>query len=356
MGRIPYTPQEDADAVVDGIPDVRVWSDDTVAIAAAIRRGVGTSVNPGTKPSLLALSGGGSEGAYGAGFLTCWTQTGTRPQFSIVTGASVGGLIAPFAFLGSAYDPYIEQMFTSGETDGLLQFAGLPGLFGSGLFREEPLRRLVDHYVTRSLLDAIAAQYRRGRRLMVVTTDLDNQRTALWDMGRIASSQAPQALDLFRSVLLASAAIPGVFPPEEIPVESGGRDYSEMHVDGGVTANVLAIPEGMLTSSLTTAPSVHPDLYIIIDGKIVPDFELAKTGVVDIVTRSFETTLKANTLNGLIATAEYAKRQGWALHTTSIAGDIHSTSPTDFSAPQMRNLFAAGCNTALSPKRWSEND
>jgi predicted acylesterase/phospholipase RssA len=352
-GRVAYTPQEDAKAVVAGIPEARLWSDDTAALLAAMRR-ERPAMPAGGHPSLLALSGGGSEGAYGAGFLTCWTKTGTRPQFSLVTGASVGALIAPFALLGPAYDPYIRQMFTSGETSGLLQFAGLPGLFGSGLFRAEPLHLLVEHYVTRALLDAIAEQYRRGRRLMVVTTDLDNQRTALWDMGRIAASQDPRALELFRSVLLASSAIPGVFPPQLIPVESDGLSHSEMHVDGGVTANVLAVPEAMLTSDLTAAPGVRPDLYFIINGKTVPNFQLTQAGVVNIVARSFETTLKANTLNALIATSEYAKRHGWTVHTTSIATDIATTSPTDFNAAQMRNLFSTGCNRALSRNRWSE--
>jgi hypothetical protein len=352
-GRVAYTPQEDAKAVVGGIPEARLWSDDTAALLAAMRR-ERPAMPAGSQPSLLALSGGGSEGAYGAGFLTCWSKTGTRPQFSLVTGASVGALIAPFAFLGPAYDPYIQQMFTSGETSGLLQFAGLPGLFGSGLFRAEPLQRLVEHYVTRSLLDAIAEQYRRGRRLMVVTTDLDNQRTALWDMGRIAASRDPRALALFRSVLLASSAIPGVFPPQLIPVESEGRSHSEMHVDGGVTANVLAVPEAMLTSDLAAAPGVRPDLYFIINGKTVPNFQLTQAGVVNIVARSFETTLKANTLNALIATSEYAKRHGWTVHTTSIAADVSTTSPTDFNAAQMRNLFTTGCNSALSRNRWSE--
>jgi hypothetical protein len=354
-GRVAYTSQEDANAVVAGIPEARLWSDDTAALLAAMHR-ESVAIPAGSQPSLLALSGGGSEGAYGAGFLICWTRTGTRPQFSLVTGASVGALIAPFAFLGPAYDPYIRQMLTSGETSGLLQSAGLSGLLGSGLFRAEPLRRLVGHYVTRSLLDAIAEQYRRGRRLMVVTSDIDNQRTALWDMGRIAASHDPRALELFRSVLLASSAIPGVFPPERIPVESSGRLHTEMHVDGGVTANILAIPEAMLTADFPSLRGVRPDLYIIINGKIAPSFQLTQTGVVNILARSFETTLKANTLNSLIATSEYAKRHGWTVHTTSIAAGISTTSPTDFNAVQMRNLFATGCNRALSANRWSEGE
>lgn len=350
--RVAYTADEADNATIPGIPAARLWSDDTQGLKAAIGEAKG-SPRLLRHPTLLAISGGGAEGAYGAGFLTCWSRTGTRPQFTVVTGTSVGALIAPFAFLGPAYDSYIRQMFTSGETSGLLQFAGFPALFGSSLYRGAPLRELVDHYVDQRLLAAIATQYRRGRRLMVVTTDLDNQRTALWDMGRIASSGAPNALALFRSVLLASAAIPGVFPPELITAEANGKYFTEMHVDGGVTANVLVVPEAILTSSTSVAPGVHPDLYVVVNGKLAPSFTVAKSGAIDIFARAFETSLWANTRNTLIATAEYARRHGWKLHTTAIPPDAPNVEPIDFDTHKMRALFDIGCRQALGPDRWS---
>jgi hypothetical protein len=351
MGRTPYTAADDAGATVEGIANTRVWADDSKALLTGLQEQPGALMTS-KSPSLLALSGGGSEGAYGAGFLTCWTKTNTRPEFSVFTGASVGALIAPFAFLGSDYDPIVASMFTSGETSGLLKTAGLAGLFGSGLFKGEPLQRLVDHYVTRDLLDRIAAQYKLGRRLLVVTTDLDNQRTALWDMGVIASSNSPNALQLFKTVLLASASIPGIFPPQLIPVEGKTGNFEEMHVDAGVTANVLAIPDAMLTSSFSFARGVHPSIYIIINGKGGPDFSLVDNGLLPIFERSFETTIKANTRNSLIATSEYAKRHGWSLYATAIAESVPTTSPTDFDINQMRALFADGCAQASSKDRW----
>jgi hypothetical protein len=351
MSRTPYTAADDSAAVVEGIPNARVWADDSKALLTGLRDQPGALMTS-KSPSLLALSGGGSEGAYGAGFLTCWTKTNTRPEFSVVTGASVGALIAPFAFLGSDYDPIVASMFTSGETSGLLKPAGLAGLFGSGLFKGEPLQRLVDHYVTRDLLDRIAAQYKRGRRLLVVTTDLDNQRTALWDMGVIASSDSPNALQLFKTVLLASASIPGIFPPQLIPVQGKNGSFEEMHVDAGVTANVLAIPDAMLTSSFSFAPGVHPNIFIIINGKGGPDFSLVDNGLLPIFERSFETSIKANTRNSLIATSEYAKRHGWSFYATAIKESVPTTSPTDFNINQMRTLFANGCAQASSKDRW----
>ena len=218
--RIPYTQQEQAAAVIPGIPDARIWADDP---AIATVRG------PAKQPVVLALSGGGADGAFGAGLLAGWSARGTRPQFTLVTGASAGALIAPFAFLGPAYDETLRSVFATGEMANLLQPEGLAGLFGTGLFKTEPLRDLITRHVDGPMLEAIAREHRAGRRLYVVTTNLDAQRTAIWDMGKIAASGDPGALNLFRNVLTASASIPGVFSPTLIEVEADGRRSAEMH-------------------------------------------------------------------------------------------------------------------------------
>ena len=197
VARIPYTQQEQAEAVISGIPGARLWADNP-AIATG-RRSVVSRV-PVKQPTVLALSGGGADGAFGAGLLTGWSARGTRPQFTFVTGASAGALIAPFAFLGAAHDETLRSVFASGEMANLLQSEGLGGLFGAGLFKTAPLRELIARHVDAGLLAAIAQEYRAGRRLYVVTTNLDAQRTAIWDMGKIAASGEPGALDLFRNV------------------------------------------------------------------------------------------------------------------------------------------------------------
>src|ERR1019366_6164924 len=191
------------------------------------------------QPTVLALSGGGAYAAFGAGLLNGWSARGTRPQFTIVTGASSGALIAPFAFLGTGQDETLRRIFTSGEMENLLQSDGLKGLFGTSLYKTAPLRELIVRHVDAKLLEAIALENRAGRRLYVVTTNIDAQRTAIWDMGKIAASDDPGALELFRNILTASASIPGLFSPVLIDVEGEGRRFAEMHVDGGVTANVL---------------------------------------------------------------------------------------------------------------------
>ena len=185
----------------------------------------------------LALSGGGADGAYGVGVLNGWTAAGTRPTFSVVSGVSTGGLIAPFAFLGSQYDDTLREVYTSGIAESLLDDPSIIRvLFGSGLFGNKRLRELVARYVGPEILAAVARENAKGRKLLVVTTDLDTQRTVVWDMGKIAAVGSPEALRLFRDVMAASASIPLVFPPILIEAEGQGRRFEEMHVDGGVTA------------------------------------------------------------------------------------------------------------------------
>jgi hypothetical protein len=304
--RIPYTQQEQAAAIIPGIPGARIWADDP-----AVRRSVVSRV-PAKQPIVLALSGGGADGAFGAGLLAGWSARGTRPQFTLVTGASAGALIAPFAFLGPAYDETLRSVFATGEMANLLQLEGLVGLFGAGLFKSKPLRDLIVRHVDAPMLAAIAREYQAGRRLYIVTTNLDAQRTTIWDMGKIAASGDPGALDLFRNVLTASVSIPGVFSPVLIDVEADGRHFAEMHVDGGVTTNVLILPEAILMSGTPVfPPDARPKVYVVMNSRLTPDFEVVKASTLQTVIRSFETSVRANTRNTLLASYQFAKGRNW---------------------------------------------
>jgi predicted acylesterase/phospholipase RssA len=171
-------------AHVAGIPNARFWGDEATR-APPVRAASSHAL------TILALSGGGAEGAYGAGFLKGWSATGTRPRFDIVTGTSVGSLMAPFAFLGPDYDDVLESFFTEGLAEDLLRLDGVNAIFGAGAFKSEPLKNLITRYATPELLDAIAAEHRRGRMLLIGTTNLDAQRTTIWNMGAIAASNSP---------------------------------------------------------------------------------------------------------------------------------------------------------------------
>jgi predicted acylesterase/phospholipase RssA len=348
--RIPYTQAEQELAVVPGFPDARVWADDP---ALARRNPVIDLRNGSGRPAILALSGGGADGAFGAGLLNGWTQRGDRPQFAVVTGASAGALIAPFAFLGSRYDTVLADVFSSGAFDGFLQFEGLSGLFGPGLFAAGPLRELIARHVTPQVLEEVAVQYRAGRKLYIVTTQLDAQRTAIWDMGRIAASGEPGALELFRRVVEASASIPGIFSPVLIEVEAQGRKFAEMHVDGGVTSNVLVVPEALLLANRPILPSgVRPRIYVVINGKLTPYFDVVRPTTIRIAIRAFETSVRANTRNTLLASYEFIRRRNWEIQLASIDPSFPSQQKAGFDTAYMKGLFEFGMEQGRTGAAW----
>lgn len=351
--RVPYTQQELQLAQVPGFAGVRMWADDP-NMAAARAEAIGRF--PGKTPVVLALSGGGPDGAFGAGLLSGWTARGDRPKFDIVTGASAGALMSPFAFLGPAYDDHMRQVFASGEMADFLQFQGVSGLFGTGLFKTEPLKQLIARHIDENVLAQIAQEYRNGRRLFIVTTNLDGQRTAIWDMGRIASSGSPRALELFRSVMEASASIPGIFSPVLIQAEAEGRAFSEMHVDGGITANVLVVPEAFLVTNTNAMPrGVKPRIYVVINGKLGPNFEVVKPRTLQIAIRSFETSVRANTRNTLLASYEYVRRRGWNMRLTAMSDDYPEGPNQGFDAKYMRELFDYGYQRGLAGNPWQDS-
>ncbi len=298
LPRTPYTASDAASARVLDLRDLRRYADEP---ASAFLKEIHASPRAGTL-NYLALSGGGADGAYGAGVLNGWTAAGTRPKFSIVSGVSTGALIAPFAFLGPAYDATLRDVYTSGVAESLLDEPSLMrALFGSGLFGNARLRELVARYVDHDMLAMIAAEHASGRRLLSVTTDLDTQRTVIWDMGRIATIGSPQALSLFRDVTAASASIPVVFPPMLIDAEANGHRFQEMHVDGGVTAPVLTLPEAFLLGSGPPARGLRMNIYILVNNKVERDFQLVPNSTTDIAARASASVTKTQTrsvLNG----------------------------------------------------------
>jgi len=355
LARTPSTKEQQAVATIPGIPNARVWSDDRADALLARAKSDGRADAAGRAGAInvLAISGGGSNGAYGAGLLIGWTDRGTRPEFTVVTGASAGALIAPFAFLGSTYDPVLKNLFSEGIGEELLQIDGLSAIFGAGVFKTEPLKRLVAGYVDEQLLERIGAEYRKGRRLLVVTTNLDAQRTAVWDMGAIASSGAPGALALFREVLVASASVPGVYSPVLINVEGEGRVFDEMHVDGGVRANLLVVPESLLLSSVPPpASGVRPHVYILMNNKLEQDFEVVEGKTLAIVSRSFTTAVKANTQATLIATYDFTRRNKWDFNLASIGADYPTTTAIGFDKTYMRQLFQYGYDQGSRGPPW----
>ena len=349
--RTPYTAEQASVAMVPGIPGARVFADASVETIAEL------AANPqrrSTGFTYLALSGGGGDGAYGAGVLNGWSQTGTRPDFTLVSGVSTGALIAPFAFLGPAYDSYLTEFYTSGVAETLVQAPSLTNvLFGSGLFGDGRLRDLIGRYVNDDLLNAIAAENAKGRRLLVVTTNLDSQRAVIWNMGAIAASDAPNRVELFRDVLAASASIPAVFPPQMIDVSAGPARFQELHVDGSVVTPVFTLPQSLLLRDGKLRTTGKAQIFVIINGRLEPDFEVTQDNTLAIVGRSFTTASRARSRAALAATYALARANNIQFNLTYV-GDTAPKVPAaqGFNTAYMRALYQDGYEKGRSNMLW----
>ncbi|WP_262266103.1 patatin-like phospholipase family protein [Microvirga yunnanensis] len=352
LPRTPYTATDAASSEVLGVPGVRRYADEP---AAAFRAdATALAARPARMPlTYLALSGGGAYGAYGAGVLNGWTAAGIRPEFTFVSGVSTGALIAPFAFLGPSYDAKLREVYTSGVAESLLDSPDLLNVvFGSSLFGGRRLRELIARSVDDAMLAAVAAAHANGRRLFVVTTNLDSQRAVIWDMGRIASSGSPQALGLFRDVLAASASVPGVFPPRLIDAEANGRRFEEMHVDGSVMAPVFTLPDTVLLASAPPLRGPRVNIYVLMNNKVDPDFQVVPDKAAEIGGRAASTSVKAQTKSVLFGTYAAAQRNGFGFNLTFIDQDVPSSTSAGFDTAYMRRLYQYGFEKARSGRLW----
>lgn len=305
-------------------------------------------------PVILALSGGGANGAYGAGVLAGWTESGARPAFQVVTGVSTGALAAPFAFLGPEWDDELRGAYAEGRTRDLLGWRSFAALVTPGLFDSGTLKDLVEAYVTPELLRQIAIEHAKGRRLLIVTTNLDAQESVIWDMGVLASQGGDQAVELFREVLLASASIPGVFPPVMIPgVDGQGRLVVEMHVDGGVNTPFLGIPESLLTVTTPTRAPEGTALYVLINGQIGRTQAITRGTLPAILARAYDTMSKANLRTSLAVNLAFAERNGLGLYVAAIPDGVEASS-LDFDPESMAALFERGRAAAASGAAWTK--
>ncbi|MFN4297506.1 MAG: patatin-like phospholipase family protein [Brevundimonas sp.] len=304
---------------------------------------------------LLALSGGGANGAFGAGVLNGWGERGDRPQFEIVTGVSTGALIAPFAFVGETGDAGLAQAFTDGGSEGLLRSRGLGVLFRPSVFRPEPLAQLVVNNVDEDLLRAVAEQHRAGRRLYVATTSLDTQTQIVWDMGALAQRTDDASRLLFMDILIASASIPVAFPPVPLTLSNEGRQAVELHVDGGTVANVLVAPEPFLLRPPDGAQDLTGGLpgriWVIINGHPEPTFATATLSGLSVAVRSFDIMRKAITRADVARTAQLARTLGMGLDVVSMPEDAPDAA-FDFSQESMQRSYEAGRRLGLDGSGW----
>ena len=352
VSRDAFTAQDLGAVAPQGLADVRFSAADPAAGLKFAQEVHSHTV--GRKVNVLAVSGGGSNGAFGAGVLVGWTAKGDRPDFDIVTGVSTGALTAPFAFLGKDWDRRLTEAYTSDAADRILQKRGVDLLFAPSIFRNHALRDLVAKYVDAPLLYAVAVEHAKGRRLMIATTNLDTEQTMIWDMGAIASRGDAAALQLFRQVLVASASIPGVFPPSLIEVQGPNRKFSEMHVDGNVTTPFFVAPETLLLSILPGQDKTGPgEVSVIVNGQIDGGFGFTKGDALSILGRSWIAMNKAQLRTHLTANAAFTRRNGGVFRYTAIPDDAQGDfSGLDFAAEGRRALFKLGYDLGKSGAAW----
>jgi hypothetical protein len=352
-------------ANIPGMTGIRYWADSDPAAMlsdaqdslARERSYLASTGYQGPLPPVnyLAISGGGENGAFGAGLLVGWTKAGTRPTFKVVTGISTGALTAPYAFLGSAYDEELRAIYTTLSAKDVLEARGLITgvLFHDAMADNAPLRQTVAKYFNQAMLDAIAAEYRKGRILLIGTTDLDARRPVIWNITKIAASGQPQALKLIQDLLVASAAIPGAFPPMMIDVEVDGKHYQEMHVDGGASAQVFIYPPGL---NLSTSGVVRERrLYVIRNARLDPDWAKVDRSTMTIASRAISSLIQTQGVGDLYRIYTIAQRDGLDFNLAYIPKSFTRTLKEPFETAYMKALFEVGYNMAVKGFPWAKS-
>ena len=367
------TPAQAAlDGTIPHYPDVRGWAGQTSStleqdlvrsFAQESQRDFPPDASGNVRYALLALSGGGANGAFGAGFLNGWSGTGTRPVFKIVTGVSTGALMAPFAFIGTDYDEALREFYTTTSSRDIFKLASTFGLLwqllaGEALADTRPLQAMLERHVDEALLQRVAEAHQRGRRLYIGTANLDAPRFVVWNMGLIASSGRPDALTLFRKVMLASASIPVAFPPVffEVELRPGGPRYDEMHVDGGVGARVF-INGGVFRGSAIRergglGGAGREDIFVIHNGQLIPPPEPVPRSLSQIAARSIDASGRAAVLGDLFRIHGYAQREGGSVGWVTIPRDIVMTSEEVFDPVAMLALYEVGYRMGKAGDPW----
>lgn len=311
----------------------------------------------GKPHTYLAISGGGSDGAFAAGLLLGWTASGTRPEFTVVTGISAGALVAPFAFLGPEYDDVLRRVSAELEEKDVLERRRLlRAIRTDALATTEPLKALIAEYVDEEVMERIAEEHRKGRVLNIGTANLDSMRPVIWRLGAIANSGHPKSLELIRSLMLASASIPGVFPPVIIPVEYEGEVYDELHVDGGATSQVFLYPVSLDMEAVEERLEVpgRSKVYVIRNSRLDPLYENVENKLFPIAGRSISSIVRTQGIGDLYRIYLETCRDGLDFHLAYIPDSFAEEPESDFDTAYMRKLFDVAYEAAKAGYPWEK--
>jgi predicted patatin/cPLA2 family phospholipase len=350
-------------AQIPYIPDARIWGDtlppEIQEKLAEVKEQI-REKDPEAKYKpidYLTISGGGANGAFGTGLLVGWTAAGNRPDFWIVTGISTGALIAPFAFLGPEYDAKLKKLYTTTSTKDILKKRSLFSILTADSAADtKPLRKILEEVIDVKMLEDIVAEHDKGRRLFIGTTNLDAKRSVIWSIGVIAKSGAPNALQLVRDILLASASIPGAFTPVYIEVEANGRRYDEIHVDGGTSSQVFLYPASldMRWGMRQIGFKGKSRIYVIRNSRIEPDWETVKPKIVPILGNTVDTLIRTQGIGDLYRIYLGAQRDGIDYNLAFIPSDFEEKPKEAFDPVYMGKLFDLGYQMAQNGYPWEK--
>jgi predicted acylesterase/phospholipase RssA len=360
LSRLPAVAVGDTDrASVAGISEARFLSSETAALAAFGRRlherqskYFSSLGRPVASESLLAISGGGDNGAFGAGVLVGWAESGTRPSFQIVTGISTGALIAPLAFVGREYDPMMADMYTTIDQADIFEKRPIvAGLLSDALADSTPLQHRLATYVDATLVARIAEESRHGRALVIITTNLDAGVPVIWNIGAIAESGRPEAIGLIHKILLASASVPGFFPPMMFDVMVDGVAHQEMHVDGGASMQTFLYPAALQVGKIPNGARPRT-AYVIRNGRLTQGWDEVARSTPAIATRAVATLTTNNGVGDLYRIYALAKRDRVRLQLAYIGDDFAQPHPAEFDRQYMTKLFEYGRAKARAGYPW----
>ncbi|WP_438481276.1 patatin-like phospholipase family protein [Oleiharenicola lentus] len=308
--------------------------------------------------AILSLSGGGPNGAFGAGVLVGWSELGTRPQFQVVTGVSTGALAAPFAFLGPAYDDRLTKAYTTIHDADLFIPEVKRALFRllrvDSLTSNKPMDHVLAALIDQPMLEAIGREYTRGRRLYVCTHEMVSGHAVYWNLSAIAASGRPDALELFLKILIASASLPIVFPPQYFEVEVGGERHTEIHMDGGLSRQAFFHMNGARAGLAPRADGTSTPLtaYLIRNGRVRSKYDAIDPTVVPIALRTIEALVNSEGVGDLYRIYSQTLEEQATYQLMMIPDNFPLKHHGMFDPTFMRRLFDVGCASIKSAQPW----
>lgn len=357
----PLPEKLESHAQVPGFHNCRAWGDEQSSVLVnSIRESIEQEkmANGKLKPnsSALILSGGGQEGAFGAGLLCGWSKLGTRPNFKLITGISVGALIAPFAFLGSEYDDLLKEAFTTTSESDVYKKYSIFSIILSTLnihtltsaADNKPLARTIERFADDKMLNKIADEHLKGRRLLIGTGQMNAERLVIWDMGAIALHRTPEAFALFRKILLASVSIPDFFSPTEFEVEACGEIFTEMHVDGGNENQLFLLGKTEVPEKFIT------NLYIIRNSKVSAEWKNVELKLTDIAAQSIGSLTKAQGIGDLFRIYTYSLHDDIGYNLVYIPSMFKQEPSAPIESTYMKKLFTLGYNMGRVNEKWRQ--